>query len=1168
MRPRAMPLADQSLPSAADLAAREEAYRRNPRSDAAVGLADAYCALGRYAEAADLCQKGLLHMPDSVGTRLALGRAYVGLQQWREAQTELLKVVKLDRSSVEGFRLLGEALMRRSDFERALPILQHAQNLAPADARVLQMLKRAREGRALDPPTAAAPVAAPPVVPVAAAAPPAAAPRAAARPKPGHDFEAQMTKVAADDYGGHLDQGSDAGFPDEAAARTQVRGSAGRPAPAPSQSDDDNLPTRVGFDAGQPSAGRGDATVPHMELGEDVGTVRRAMPAAAPARPAPPAPPAPAARKPPAPPASPAPAAARPASPPIPPARPQPPAAPPRPLAPAAAPPPAPAPAAPAAAPRAAAQVAKIPLKKPDAPPAAPSRTAPRGVQRIESADLDESSAAPAAHAAAPSLVVDVDADLGGSDQGETVAARSAARKEPPRKPARPEPAPSEDVSFGDADDPASAALAASLGAPAPARPAKPARPAARPAGPESDAGGDGDAEAPARGPTKKAAPREAQAPGATVMVAQAMQRAGANHEDFLNTLLGAGLVSVPGVQARSDDELKLAELGPGKRWGRSITGAMIFIWVLVAGLGAGGYFGWRYWKQLQYKAVTRYLADANTKLETGGHGSIQGSGGALDLVRKAIKKETSLRTLAASALVQGILLRDYGEGNDNTFALLVGQLKKKVESRKLPLTRPEALAARIAESAQLSRRRDTAGAVKLMTEAVAAHPRDIQALTALAMAEVAAGDRVSARSHAETATQLSPRAATALSLLGDIELDDGDYKSALAHYDAALAIDPRHPLALLGRGLLRIEHARELDKVMADVNTGLSQAQTPRIDMWKHLALGEYYLYREEDETLADKELDAAEKGAITDTRYLLRLGLARLWEGRLERAAHARDSAVQLGGEGWLKHPLILTIDAELQLARDQPAEAAKLVGQSGQAAPRLLYARARTMLRLDQPGDAMAVLQTLIEESPDDALGKAYLELARGLSTKDKLERESARESLKKLSLASKTGLPRALLGELLLSLNDPGAARRELEQGLTQNPEVYRTRVLLSRAYAAEGQKDKAQAALEEAVKENPAFLSATSELGKLLVSVGRQAEAIPLLERVREQGKAGWREELALAEAYAPTDPVRAKEALDRAATMPGVSEGELERVSDVVTPKDAPAPPRRRGKGR
>jgi tetratricopeptide (TPR) repeat protein len=42
--------------------------------------------------------------------------------------------------------------LRRQDFERAVPVLQHAQNLDPTSPQILAMLKRARAGQPLDPP--------------------------------------------------------------------------------------------------------------------------------------------------------------------------------------------------------------------------------------------------------------------------------------------------------------------------------------------------------------------------------------------------------------------------------------------------------------------------------------------------------------------------------------------------------------------------------------------------------------------------------------------------------------------------------------------------------------------------------------------------------------------------------------------------------------------------------------------------------------------------------------------------------------------------------------------------------------------------------------------------------------------------------------------------------
>src|SRR5262245_17740557 len=81
-----------------------------------------------------------------------VARSHIALHQWKEAQAELLRVVKVDRSNRQGFALLGEVLLRRSDFERAVPVLQHAQNLDPTSPQILAMLRRARAGQPLDPP--------------------------------------------------------------------------------------------------------------------------------------------------------------------------------------------------------------------------------------------------------------------------------------------------------------------------------------------------------------------------------------------------------------------------------------------------------------------------------------------------------------------------------------------------------------------------------------------------------------------------------------------------------------------------------------------------------------------------------------------------------------------------------------------------------------------------------------------------------------------------------------------------------------------------------------------------------------------------------------------------------------------------------------------------------
>jgi len=131
-----------------------EACRRDPGGSSFVKLGEMYLALGRPRDAVEVGARGLKANAKNLDGRMMVSQAFVALHQWKQAQAELLKVVKADRSRGAGFKLLGEVLMRRGDYDRALPVLQHAQNLTPADPSVLAMLKRARVQQPLDAPPA------------------------------------------------------------------------------------------------------------------------------------------------------------------------------------------------------------------------------------------------------------------------------------------------------------------------------------------------------------------------------------------------------------------------------------------------------------------------------------------------------------------------------------------------------------------------------------------------------------------------------------------------------------------------------------------------------------------------------------------------------------------------------------------------------------------------------------------------------------------------------------------------------------------------------------------------------------------------------------------------------------------------------------------------------
>ena len=140
---------DDRRPTARELDDLIERVRRDPNSSAFVDLMDAYLLLGRPSEAIAVGATGLIAAPDHVPARIAIARAQLALHQWKDAQGELLRVVKVDRESRIGFALLGEVLVRRSDFERAVPVLQHAQTLDPTNQHVAMLLKAARANQQL-----------------------------------------------------------------------------------------------------------------------------------------------------------------------------------------------------------------------------------------------------------------------------------------------------------------------------------------------------------------------------------------------------------------------------------------------------------------------------------------------------------------------------------------------------------------------------------------------------------------------------------------------------------------------------------------------------------------------------------------------------------------------------------------------------------------------------------------------------------------------------------------------------------------------------------------------------------------------------------------------------------------------------------------------------------
>ncbi|OFX25826.1 MAG: hypothetical protein A2V77_09510 [Anaeromyxobacter sp. RBG_16_69_14] len=133
----------------------ERILQADPRSRIFVELARALLDAGDAQRAAEVCERGLEHHPDSVQARVAWGKALLVLGRTDEALARLEEAIAADQTNPYGYSVVGEALVRNGLAERALPLMEKGVALHPGDGRIRRWLVEAR--RAVTPRAEAAP---------------------------------------------------------------------------------------------------------------------------------------------------------------------------------------------------------------------------------------------------------------------------------------------------------------------------------------------------------------------------------------------------------------------------------------------------------------------------------------------------------------------------------------------------------------------------------------------------------------------------------------------------------------------------------------------------------------------------------------------------------------------------------------------------------------------------------------------------------------------------------------------------------------------------------------------------------------------------------------------------------------------------------------------------
>jgi len=120
----------------------EQLLATDPSSTLFVELARVLVEQGENARAAEVCQQGLVHHPDSIHGYVLWGKALIGLGRPAEAMEQFDRAVAVDRSDPLAYHLISEVLVARGLYRSALPLLRKAVVLSPGDEQVKAWLEQ------------------------------------------------------------------------------------------------------------------------------------------------------------------------------------------------------------------------------------------------------------------------------------------------------------------------------------------------------------------------------------------------------------------------------------------------------------------------------------------------------------------------------------------------------------------------------------------------------------------------------------------------------------------------------------------------------------------------------------------------------------------------------------------------------------------------------------------------------------------------------------------------------------------------------------------------------------------------------------------------------------------------------------------------------------------
>lgn len=122
----------------------EQILENDPGSLVFVELAKALLERGDAARAVETCRRGVEHHPESVIGHVLWGKALITCGRPAEAMEQFDRAMAIERDNPQAYNLIGEVLLHKGLFRSALPVLKRAVSLQPNDLRVRQWFEQAQ----------------------------------------------------------------------------------------------------------------------------------------------------------------------------------------------------------------------------------------------------------------------------------------------------------------------------------------------------------------------------------------------------------------------------------------------------------------------------------------------------------------------------------------------------------------------------------------------------------------------------------------------------------------------------------------------------------------------------------------------------------------------------------------------------------------------------------------------------------------------------------------------------------------------------------------------------------------------------------------------------------------------------------------------------------------